>query len=414
MIEQHEFPNGLVLIAEEMPGVRSAAFTLLIPAGAAYEAADEIEVGSGAASMVAEWITRGAGPRDSRELLNALDHLGVSHSESAQTLHTSLAAATLGTNLVPALELIADMVRRPTFDDEEVEAIRALSLQNLRSLEDDPGTKVIFELRKRHFPDPWGRPSPGTVDGVGSVTADDLRRFHRRAYRPNGAILGVAGAIDWPRLKDAVGRLFNDWPRADESDIVERPTGPLRDHIVRETQQIQIALAYPTATVDSPDYYRARAATAILGGYSSARLFTEVREKRGLCYSVYSSYESQRDRAAVLCYAGTSVDRAQETLDVMVAEIDRLAREGISAEELQTMRAGLKSSLIMAQESSMSRSNALASDWYFLGRVRSLDEIASKLDDLTPRSVSELAATQGKLDEMTILTLGPNPLRISS
>ena len=106
---------------------------------------------------------------------------------------------------------------------------------------------------------------------------------------------------------------------------------------------------------------------AILGGYSSARLFTEVREKRGLCYSVYASYEGQLDRAAMLCYAGTSADRAQQTLDVMLAEIERLAREGVALDELETMRAGLKSSLIMAQESSMSRSGSLASDWYYLG-----------------------------------------------
>ena len=126
----------------------------------------------------------------------------------------------------------------------------------------------------------------------------------------------MAGAVDWPALRDAVGRLFGDWEPRPEPAVVERPAGPARDHVMRDTQQIQIALAYPSATVASPDYYRARAATAILGGYSSARLFTEVREKRGLCYSVYSGYESQRNRAAVVCYAGTSADRAQETLDV--------------------------------------------------------------------------------------------------
>ncbi len=150
---------------------------------------------------------------------------------------------------------------------------------------------------------------------------------------------------------------------------------------------------------------------AILGGYSSARLFTEVREKRGLCYSVYASYESHRDRAAMLCYAGTSADRAQQTLDVMLAEIDRLGRDGVDVEELETMRAGLKSSLIMAQESSMSRSGALASDWYFLGRVRSLDEIAAALDALTPEDVSRHAADLARTDDLTILTLGPTALR---
>ena len=108
--------------------------------------------------MLAEWITRGAGERDSRELLTALDNLGVSHGESAQTLHTSIAAATLGRNLIPALEIFADVVLRPHLDDDEVEPIRALCLQNLRSLEDDPGTKVIYELRQAALPRPLGPP----------------------------------------------------------------------------------------------------------------------------------------------------------------------------------------------------------------------------------------------------------------
>ncbi len=412
-IQQHEYPNGLVLVAETMPGLQSASFTLLIPAGAAYEAAQGLDSGGGAASMACEWLMRGAGPRDSRELLTALDNLGVSHSESAQTLHTSLAAATLGANLIPALEIFADVVLRPRFDEEEVEPIRALCLQNLRSLEDDPGSKVIYELRRRHFPEPWGRPSPGTPEDVARITGDDLRAFHRAVYRPNGAILGVAGAIDWPRLQEAVGRLFGGWESRPEPKLVETPAGPRIDHITRETQQIQIAMAAPAATVASDDYYRARAAVAILGGYSSARLFTEVREKRGLCYSVYASYEGQRERGAMLSYAGTSTERAQETLDVMLAEFRRLATGGVDLEELETMRAGLKSSLIMAQESSMSRSNALASDWYFLGRVRSLDEIAAELDALTPESVSAYAETLLNLQDLTILTLGPTPLDVN-
>jgi predicted Zn-dependent peptidase len=341
----------------------------------------------------------------------ALDNLGVSHGESARTLHTSIAAATLGRNLVPALELFADIVLRPHLDDAEVEPIRALALQNLRSLEDDPGSKVIYELRRRHFPDPWGRPAPGTPESIAALSPDDLREFYGRSYRPNGAILGVAGALDWPALRDAVGALFAAWPAHPAPPVQERPTGPSRDHIVRETQQIQIALAYPSATADSPDFYRALAATTILGGYSSARLFTEVREKRGLCYSVYATYESQPGRAAVICHAGTATERAQETLDVTLAEVHLLRREGIAADELETLRAGLKSSLIMQQESSISRSGSLATDWFYLGRVRAMQEISDALDALTPASVSEYAAGQD-LDAMTILTLGPNALRL--
>jgi len=406
-VRHHAYPNGLVLVAEAMPSVQSAAFSLLLPAGAAYEAEDL----GGSASMLSEWITRGAGDLDSRGLLTALDNLGVSHGEGAQTLHTSVSAATLGRNLIPALEIYADVLRRPHLDDDEVEPIRALALQNLQGLEDDPGSKVIYELRRRHFPDPWGRPAPGTADGVRKVTPDDLRGFHRAHYRPNGAILAVAGALDWTALREAVARLFGDWEPRPEPAVAVRPVGPARGHLAKETQQTQIALAYPTVTVESPDYYRARAMIGILGGYSSARLFTEVREKRGLCYTVYASYEGQKDRAAVVCYAGTSTERAQETLDVTLAEIDRLGRDGVEAEELETMRAGLKSSLVMQQESSMSRAGSLASDWFYLGRVRPIDEIAAALDALTPESVADFAA-DNKTDGMTVLTLGPTALEL--
>lgn len=405
-IRQERFSNGLVLLAEPLEGVRSAAFTLFTPAGAAFEPEGKL----GAATMCAEWVMRGAGDRDSRELLSDLDNLGAAHGEAAQTIHTGFSAATLGANLISALEIYADVIRRPLLDDEEIEPIRALAQQSLQSLEDDPGSKAAQELRARHFPDPWGRSSLGSVEGVSAVESADLRSFIQAHYRPNGAILGVAGAIEWNRLRDAVDRLFGDWQPRPEPTAAVKPAGPKRDHLIKETQQIQIGIAYPTEPVAGPEYYHARAVAAILGGYASARLFTEVREKRGLCYSVHAGYESLRDRAAVFCHAGTSTDRAQETLDVTLAEIRRLARDGIEAEELDMMRAGLKSSLVMQQESTMGRSAALASDWFYLGRVRSLDEILAALDALTPASVGEFAARQ-PIDEMTILTLGPKPLR---
>ena len=187
-----------------------------------------------------------------------------------------------GRNLEPALEIFADIVLRPHLDEEEVEPIRALCLQNLRSLEDDPGTKVIYELRRRHFPDPWGRPSPGSAEGVASLTPDDLRRFWEANYRPNGAILGVAGAIDWPRLRDAVGRLFGAGRRGPSRRSASGPPGRAATTSSARPSRSRSRWPSPAATVDSPEYYAARAAVAILGGYSSARLFTEVREKRGL------------------------------------------------------------------------------------------------------------------------------------
>ncbi|MDX2037571.1 MAG: pitrilysin family protein [Isosphaeraceae bacterium] len=406
-LEHRVLSNGLVLVAEPMASVRSAAFSLLVPAGSAYDR----ETTPGAASMLCEWVMRGAGERDSRELVDALDELGVSHASGAQSVHASFSAVTLGTNLPAVLSIFADVLRRPRFVEEEIDPIRALALQGLQALEDDPGTKVIHELRRRHYPDPWGRPSSGTPEGIQATDAAVLREQHARNYRPNGTILAVAGAIDLEDLVATVERLFGDWEPIPEPTLVERRTGPARDHLYKETQQIQIATAHPTVPVVHPDYYLARAVAAILGGYSSSRLFTEVREKRGLCYSVYSSYESRRDQAAIVCHAGTSVDRAQETLDVTLGELERISSKGVDRDELDTMRASLKSSLIMQQESSMSRSASLASDHYHLGRVRSLEEISAALDALTPDAVGEFAARHVPR-ELTIVTLGPQPLNL--
>ena len=296
---QHEFPNGLVLVAETMPSVQSAAFSLLLPAGAAYEPAD----GGGAATMLAEWISRGAGDRDSHELLSALDNLGVSHGESAQTLHTSIAAATLGRNLIPALEIFADVVLRPHLDDDEVEPIRALALQNLQEPGGRPRHQGHLRAAQAALPRPLGPPLAGDARvGRGALARRPPRHSTGQAYRPNGAILGVAGAIDWPALRDAVGRLFGDWAAAARAGRRRSgPPGPARDHILRETQQIQIALAYPVGHRRQPRLLprprRHRDPRRLLVG---AALHRGPREARALLLGLRQLREPARPRGRPL------------------------------------------------------------------------------------------------------------------
>ena len=407
-IQIHQLANGLVLLAEEMPSVQSAAFNLLLPAGAAYDPPSR----DGISAILAEWCTRGAGNLESREIIDELDRLGVTHAASASTTHLSFSAATLASKLLPSLPIFADIVLRPALDEEELEPIKALAIQGLRGLEDDPGSKVMVELRKHALPDPLGRNAGGTIAGVEAVKTADVRRFHASRVGPTGAILAVAGAIDWPRLRDRVEELFGGWKPQTTAPFVLDSVTPGVNHLVKETQQIQVAMALPSVTVSHPDYYLARAVAAILGGFSSARFFTEVREKRGLCYVISAGYEGFRERALMVCHAGTSTERAQETLDLMVSELKRLVREGVDQQELNIMRAGLKSSLIMQQESSMSRASMLAGDWYHLDRVRSLHEIARELDALTPEAVSRFASTL-PIDQLTLETLGPRALQFS-
>jgi predicted Zn-dependent peptidase len=405
-IRSHAYANGLVLVAEPTRSLESAAFTFLVPAGCAYEPAGQF----GLATLTCELGTRGCGSRDSRQFVSDLENLGVERAESVSINQASYSGATLAKNLFPALSIYADLLRRPHLPADQLEAARLMVLQELRGIEDEPGQKVMLELRRHHYPDPWGRSSYGTVESVESLRLDDVRQHFAEHFHPNGTILGVAGNVDWEQLKDHVGQLFEDWqPR----EVGEPVTGAVLErvaHLHHDSNQTQIGIAYDSPPYRDDNYFQAWGAVGVLSGGMSSRLFTEVREKRGLCYSVYATTHTLLDRGAVLCYAGTSAERAQETLDVTIGELLRIA-EGIEAAELDRLKARIKSSLIMQQESSSARSGAVARDWWHLGRVRTLDEVGALVDALTCESINGYLAAHPPGD-FTVVTLGPSPLEV--
>jgi predicted Zn-dependent peptidase len=406
-VYQHTYANGLTLLAERMEHVRSAALTVLVPAGCVYDPPEH----PGLAAVLSDLITRGAGEHDSRALTLALDNLGVDRGERANQFHLRFGAATLARNLPAALDLYADILRRPHLPDDELDAVKELALQNLQGIEDEPQHKMFIELRRHHYPPPLGQDPSGTEEGIASLTIDDVRGHYRRLFRPGGAIVSVAGNVAWESLRDQVGRLFGDWPGGPEPELRLGERLAPTAHVAKETAQTQIGLAYPSVPISHPDYYAARGAVNVLSGGMSSRLFTEVREKRGLCYSVGATYQTFRDRASILGYAGTTNERAQETLDVFLAELRRLG-DGVEQEEVDRVKAGLKSALIMQEESTGSRAATLASDWYFLGRVRSFDEMQATINALTPEGIVEYARRFPPRD-LTIVTLGPKPLKFS-
>jgi len=403
-VYQHTFANGLTLLAERMEHVRSAALNFLVPAGCVYDPPTRL----GLASVLSDLITRGAGTRDSRQLTETLDNLGLDRDESVGSMHMRFWGSTLARNIPEALELYADILRRPHLPADEIDAVKALALQDLLGLEDEPKQKVLIELRRRHYPPPLGRDRRGTRKGIESLTVKIARAHHARLFQPRGTILSVAGNIDWQPLRDQVQRLFGDWKPGEVPALPPGEAAGGQGHLAKETTQTQIAIAYPSVPFGEPEYYAAQGAVQVLSGGMSARLFTEVREKRGLCYAVWATYQTFKDRAAVLCYAGTTNERAQETLDVTLAELRRLG-EGIEPEEVERVQAGLKSSLIMQEESTSARAGAIASDWYYLGRVRSAEEIQSAIDALTPRAIVDHVRRYPARD-VTLVTLGPKPL----
>jgi predicted Zn-dependent peptidase len=405
-VYQHTLPNGLVLLAERMDHVRSAAINLLVPAGCAFDPPGKL----GVASILAELITRGAGNRDSRALALALDNLGVDRDESVGAVNMRFWGSTLARNVPAALDIYADIILRPHLPAEELEPVQALALQDIQGLEDAPQSKVMVELRKRYYPPPLNKDRRGTAEDIKALSIDAVKAQFRKFARPNGAILSVAGNIEWEPLKAQVERLFGHWEPGSGTDVTPQPHTPTPAHIQKDTQQTQIALAFPSVPVTDPDYYNARAAAAVLSGGMSSRLFTEVREKRGLCYSVYAFHETFKTQGTMLAYAGTRVDRAQETLDVTLSELKRL-KHGIEDDEIDRVKAGLKSSLIMQEESTGARAGAIATDWYYLGRVRSFDEIQAIIDGLTPAKILRYLE-RCPVRDVTLVTLGPNSLTL--
>lgn len=406
-IQTHVFDNGLTLVTEPMTGVQSAAFSVLVPAGSIFDPTGQ----NGSAAVLCDLITRGAGNRDTKQLSADLDNLGVQRHESVAGKHLTFSGAVLADNLVSAFRIYGDIIRKPLLPPDQFEAARAGIVQSLLALEDEPRQKIIQELRRRCFDAPWGLPSDGTIEELEKVTPELIRKQYEACFRPDETIVGVAGKIDVDEITNVLGEVFGDWESKPAPSFDTGPRGPARGHIEHESTQLHIGIAYDAVPYRDPDYYSAWAAVSVLSGGMSSRLFTEVREKRGLCYSVYASLNSLKDEARVLCYAGTTVERAQETLDVTLAELVRL-KDGIEETELDRCKARAKSSLIMQQESTMARSSAIARDWYHLGRVTTLNEVRERIEALTPDTVLKYVHEHPAQD-FTVLTIGPQPLEVS-
>lgn len=404
----HQMSNGLTLLIEPMSGVQSASFSLIVPAGAIHEPPAK----NGTSAVLCDLMTRGAGSRDSRQLSGDLDSLGLQRSESVGWNHLSFSGATVAGNLEPALAIYGDIIRRPHLPESQFVPVVTGVEQSLRAAEDEPRQKVIVELRRRCYADPWGRPTDGDLRELPNVSLNDIESLHQQCVRPNGAILGIAGNVDTVSVLETIERTFGDWESTEEDTITGSERGNHVEHLPLDSTQTHIGLAYPAVPYRDDSYYSAWAAVNVLSGGSSSRLFTEVREKRGLCYSVYATLNSLRDEGRVLAYAGTTSERAQETLDVTLAEIRRLSA-GIEQSELDRCKAGAKSALVMQQESTGARASSIARDWFHLGRVTTLDEVHEKINALTLDDLMDYVRAHPP-DDLTVLTIGPEALQVTA
>jgi len=401
---EKQLPNGLWLLGQKMEQVSSAAMTLIVPAGASHDPPGL----SGAASIVCEWSTRGAGERNTRELNDALDGLGCQRNETVRSDHIIFSTAQLSRNLDDVLGIYADILRRPRLEDATFEPSRALVGQDLESLEDEPAHKCTLMLRERFYPRPLGANVYGTSETLAAATPEALREHYGLRFSPKGTILAVAGDIDWPAICDRAEKLFGDWePTGAAGPVIEPALGGI-EHIAKDSAQAHIGLAHATVPLSDEQYYAARLAGMVLSGGAAARLHTELREKRGLVYHVSASYNSLKNCAGVFAYAASRPELAQQTFDMTISEMRRLA-DGIEPDEITRARTQLKTALIMQGESTGARAHALASDWYHLGRLRSLAELSGAIDTTTAADVIDHLRAHPARD-FTVLVIGPEPV----
>jgi len=396
----------MVLLGERMEAVESVAFGFMLPAGAAIMPKGRC----GAANVIADWIFRGAGEKDNRQLGDALDGLGLQRSGGANSAHITIGAALESSNLSAAIELYSDIVLRPRMTDEQFTPARQLAIDGVKGLDDDPRHKVMLKLREQFYPEPLGRSTAGEITELETLTPEATRQIVAETFSPSRTVFSVAGKYDFDAVVKQIERRFCESKQSRARTLtIGAKTGRYK-HIQNEGAQVHIGLMTPTVRMNDKDYYNARLAVSVLSGGMSARLFTEVREKRGLCYAVGAQYHALKEMAGIACYAGTTPDKAQQTIDVIIGEFNRLA-DGISEEELQRAKVGLKSSLIMQSESSSSRAGAIASDFYMLGKVRTLDEIKAEIDKTSVDSVLGFLR-KNRFKDFTVATIGPREIKV--
>jgi predicted Zn-dependent peptidase len=401
----HSLPNGIEMLGQYMPGLNSITF------GLQYNAAvvDEPEEKLGLAHLFEYMLFQGTGAKDARALNEAFESLGARKGASTGLEISQIWAQIVNTKFDDTLALINELVLTSTFPQDKLEQMRNIVLQEIRRRDDEPMSRISELVRANFYQGTaLARPLLGTSESVKSLQRSDLRQFWKERYQPDNMLFIIAGKFDWDHVVQRVEELFGDWQGKTVPSQDQRPTPEPRialEH--QEGKQEHIALMVPFANYTSPDYYPSLMVSEVLGGNMASRLFVEVREKRGLVYSISASQAANRHIGALRIYAGTTPGQAHECLQVILNELQKLEREGITADELQRAKIQLKSENVMRGEGSGARMGAVARSWWFERKVHTIQEVKKSIDAVTQESILELLSKRSLHYPLTLAAIGP-------
>jgi predicted Zn-dependent peptidase len=374
-----------------MDSVRSAALGFWIGTGSGFEDTDR----AGLSHLLEHMLFRGSARYESVEIDQLFDGMGAELNAGTGKETTSVYGRVLDIHLDRAFDVMADMVWRPRIADEDLSQEREIVLEEIAMYEDDPQDRVFDALGEAVFGEhPLGRAIIGRRDVVSGTPAAELRAFHAGRYTAQNVVVAAAGSVDHDHIVELVQRTIGDpAPAGAPPSPLALPDGPVarRRFFVKETEQYHVTLGAPGLARDDDRRFALRVLDGVLGGTSSSRLFQEVREKRGLAYSVYSFNGSYAGTGQVGLYLGTRPDNVQKAMKVVGEELDRLLADGITAEELQRSKENVKGRVVLALESTTARMNRLGSSVLAEMPVLTVDDVVERIDAVTLDDVVELA-----------------------
>jgi predicted Zn-dependent peptidase len=394
--------NGLRVATDRMDSVETAAIGVWADVGTRNESAEI----NGVSHLLEHMAFKGTHRRNAQAIAEEIEAVGGHLNAYTAREQTAYYARILAGDTPLAVDIIADILQHSTFDAGELARERAVVLQEIGQSEDTPDDIIFDHFQAAAFPEqPMGRPVLGKAEIVRDMKGETIRTYMRRHYAPERLVLAAAGQVDHEQLVELARRAFTDLSIGGANTPEPASYAGGESRIERDLEQVHLVLGLPAVSYLDPDHYALGVLSTLFGGGMSSRLFQEIREKRGLVYSIYSFASSFRDGGLFGVYAGTGENEAAEILPLVIEELRRLPAT-LTGEELERARAQSKAGILMARESTGNRAEQLASQILAHGRPLPTEEIIQRIDAV---DAAQLARLAGRLmaGRPTLAALGP-------
>ncbi|HUQ47911.1 MAG TPA: pitrilysin family protein [Gemmatimonadaceae bacterium] len=401
-------PNGLTVLSEHMPGVRSVALGAWVRAASLHEAPDKM----GVSHMLEHMVFKGTPTRSAKDIALALEVLGGSLDAYTAREHTAYQAKVLDEHLPQAASVLADLIFNPTLRASDLALERKVVLEEINTVDDTPDD-LVFELHNAQLwgQHPYGFSILGTRETVGGLSAPDLRALHSRAYHPEQIVFAAAGNVEHEVLLDVLETTgWSDIPRGglpilkSVAPIAEKPRAV---HFEKDSVQTHIVIGSEAFPHSDQRRYAMSMVGMLFGGGMSSRLFQRIREELGLAYAVYSFQSFHEDAGMHGVYVGTAPETARAAVDAINTEMEKLSSNGLSEEDLAAGKSQLKGQITLSLESPTSRMYRAAGVELYGEPYRTLDELLALVDSIDSETVGEICKRYFAPEKQTLVSLGP-------